>query len=351
MSSLAPQPRFRIVDADGIALEGGKVYTYAAGTSTPKDSYTDSTLGSANTNPVILDVRGEADIWLSGAYKIIVTDSLDVLLPDHTIDNVRDLTLDATFTNPTLAGTPVVTASAVTWSGNPTHSGNHTWSGTQNFNGNVVIGNASTDTLTVAPNAVTWSNNPTHSGNHTWSGTQTYSAATTFNSTLTTISTGFALNGSTSGGFRISNTGVPYATSAHNNAGAVTGTTNQYYCSGTYAPLPIADTNVASVTVGVGQWIRVGNVVHVVATVAIDPTAADTLTIARIPLPIASAVSATTECSGVGTSNATGTDAALPSTGWITGNAVNDEAFLSFMTGTTVTSLQWYLTFSYEIKS
>ena len=102
MSSLAPQPRFRIVDADGIALEGGKVYTYAAGTSTPKDSYTDSTLGSANTNPVILDTRGEADIWLSGAYKIIVTDSLDVLLPDHTIDNVRDLTLDATFTNPTL---------------------------------------------------------------------------------------------------------------------------------------------------------------------------------------------------------------------------------------------------------
>ena len=55
MSSLAPQPRFRIVDADGIALEGGKVYTYAAGTSTPKDSYTDSTLGSANTNPVILE--------------------------------------------------------------------------------------------------------------------------------------------------------------------------------------------------------------------------------------------------------------------------------------------------------
>ena len=152
MSSLAPQPRFRIVDADGIALEGGKVYTYAAGTSTPKDSYTDSTLGSANTNPVILDVRGEADIWLYGAYKIIVTDSLDVLLPDHTIDNVRDLTLDATFTNPTLAGTPVVTASAVTWSGNPTHSGNHTWSGTQNFNGNVVVGDAGTDTLTVAPN-------------------------------------------------------------------------------------------------------------------------------------------------------------------------------------------------------
>ena len=244
VATLMPVIRTRFVDADQLPLVGGKVYTYAAGTSTPKASYTDSTMGSSNTNPVILDTRGEADIWLNGAYKIIVTDSLDVLIPDHTVDNVRDWSNDATYTNPTLAGTPVVTASAVTWSGNPTHSGNHTWSGTQNFNGNVVIGDASTDTLTVAPNAVTWSNNPTHSGNHTFSGNLavTGTQAFTGNTTLTTWA------GTTSGSVKLSATGVPYGTSIHNNAGAVTGTTNQYICSGTYTPTLFNTSNVAAST-------------------------------------------------------------------------------------------------------
>jgi hypothetical protein len=36
--------------------------------------------------------------------------------------------------------------------------------------GNVTLGDASGDTLTIAPNAVTWSNNPTHTGAHTFSG-------------------------------------------------------------------------------------------------------------------------------------------------------------------------------------
>jgi len=42
--------------------------------------------------------------------------------------------------------------------------------------GNVTLGDAVGDTLTIAPNAVTWSNNPTHSGNHTWSGVHLGSA-------------------------------------------------------------------------------------------------------------------------------------------------------------------------------
>ena len=345
MSSLAHQPRFRIVDADGIALEGGKVYTYAAGTSTPKDSYTDSTLGSANTNPVILDTRGEADIWLSGAYKIIVTDSLDVLLPDHTIDNVRDLTLDATFTNPTLAGTPVVTASAVTWSGNPTHSGNHTWSGTQNFNGNVVVGDAGTDTLTVAPNAVTWSNNPTHSGNHTWSGTQTYSAAVTFNSTQnlvgnTTLTT---WAGTTSGSMKLSATGVPYGTSIHNNAGAVTGTTNQYVCSGTYTPTVTNVANTAARSGSVCTWIRVGNVVTIGLNLQIDPTAADTTTQVSITMPpvMSGNFGSSDDASGCVQVRTDDTDANMPSVAYITANSGTQVLIMSFFTGTSVINRAW----------
>jgi hypothetical protein len=80
----------------------------------------------------------------------------------------------------------------VTWSNNPTHSGNHifsgniTVSGSATLNGNTVIGDAGTDTLTIAPNAVTWSNNPTHSGNHIFSGTLNVAGLTTLDGLTTT---------------------------------------------------------------------------------------------------------------------------------------------------------------------
>jgi len=84
MPSLAPLPKFRFFTAGGTGtpvrpLVGGKVYFYEAGTTTPKDTYTSSTGLVANTNPVILNARGEADIWLGGgAYKMLVTDENDV---------------------------------------------------------------------------------------------------------------------------------------------------------------------------------------------------------------------------------------------------------------------------------
>jgi len=63
--------------ADGTPLVGGKLYTYAAGTTTPSATYTDSTGASANTNPIILDSRGEANVWLSGSlYKFELKDSV-----------------------------------------------------------------------------------------------------------------------------------------------------------------------------------------------------------------------------------------------------------------------------------
>lgn len=68
--------RFRGEDAAGLPLVGGLLYTYASGTTTPKAAYTDSTLGTATTNPVVLNARGEAQVWLgSGAYSLKLTDS------------------------------------------------------------------------------------------------------------------------------------------------------------------------------------------------------------------------------------------------------------------------------------
>lgn len=78
MAALMPQGKQQYFTAGGIPLVGGKVYTYAAGTTTPLATYTTAAAGTPNTNPVILDSRGEASIFFSAAnYKIVVKDSLD----------------------------------------------------------------------------------------------------------------------------------------------------------------------------------------------------------------------------------------------------------------------------------
>lgn len=81
--------RFKAWTDAGAPLVGGKLYTYSSGTTTPKATYTDSTQGSANTNPIILDARGEADVWLgSGAYTFLLQTSAGVTV--DTEDGVVD---------------------------------------------------------------------------------------------------------------------------------------------------------------------------------------------------------------------------------------------------------------------
>lgn len=80
MASPLPNVRVYFADENGAPLVGGKVYTYAAGSGTPKATYTTKAATVENTNPVVLDARGEADIWLgNGGYKIVVKNSADVL--------------------------------------------------------------------------------------------------------------------------------------------------------------------------------------------------------------------------------------------------------------------------------
>jgi hypothetical protein len=95
MAGLTPSPKQQIFGTDGLPLVGGKIYTYAAGTSTPIATYTDFGAGTANTNPIILDSLGQANIWLinTTAYKFVVKDADDVLL--YTVDNIS-IPLDLT---------------------------------------------------------------------------------------------------------------------------------------------------------------------------------------------------------------------------------------------------------------
>jgi hypothetical protein len=82
MASLMPQGKQQYVSSTGAPLVGGKVYTYAAGTTTPLATYTDAGGGTPNTNPVILDSRGEASIFFSDNvyYKIVLKDSADATI-------------------------------------------------------------------------------------------------------------------------------------------------------------------------------------------------------------------------------------------------------------------------------
>ena len=78
-------------DNNGVILSGGKLYTYAAGTTTPAVTYTSSSGATAHTNPIILDSAGRVpsgEIWLTDAvnYKFTLNTSADVLIA--TWDNV-----------------------------------------------------------------------------------------------------------------------------------------------------------------------------------------------------------------------------------------------------------------------
>jgi hypothetical protein len=67
---------------DGTPLIGGKLYTYAANTSTPKASYVDPHFVTPNANPVVLDDQGAATVWLDGTYHLRLTDPEEVLVWD-----------------------------------------------------------------------------------------------------------------------------------------------------------------------------------------------------------------------------------------------------------------------------
>ena len=85
----------------GAVLTGGKIYTYAAGTTTPATTYTTSGGSVAWTNPIVLDaagrVSGSGEIWLADgvSYKFVLKDSNDVLIA--TYDNI--IGIYASFSN------------------------------------------------------------------------------------------------------------------------------------------------------------------------------------------------------------------------------------------------------------
>jgi hypothetical protein len=147
--------------------------------------------------------------------------------------------------------------------------------------------------------------------------------------------------------FAITTDGRLYGTALHNNAGAVTGPTNQYIASGTYTPTRTAVANVASSSAfGEAIWIRVGNVVTVSGGVGIDPTAAGgTITTLGLSLPIASTLGTSSNAMGCASDAATPTNGA----GTISADTVNNRAQLTFFAADTA-SHTWTFVFQYLIS-
>ena len=126
MAGLSPTPKQQIFGSDGTPLVGGKIYTYAAGTSTPIVTYTDFGAGTANTNPIILDSLGQANIWLlaNTSYKFVVKTATETLL--YTVDNISTpLDISALASPPPIGNTTPNTGSftALTVSGLTTLTG------------------------------------------------------------------------------------------------------------------------------------------------------------------------------------------------------------------------------------
>ena len=114
--SVTPSPiggfAAQFFDNNGVILSGGKIFTYAAGTTTPQTSYTSASGVTPHSNPIILDSAGRVpggEIWLTDGlvYKFVIETATGILL--GTYDNITGV--NSNFVNYTIQE-EVITATA-----------------------------------------------------------------------------------------------------------------------------------------------------------------------------------------------------------------------------------------------
>jgi hypothetical protein len=103
-------------DNNGVILSGGKIYTYAAGTTTPQAAYTSASGATPHANPIILDSAGRVpggEIWLTDGvdYKFVVETSTAILI--GTYDNLSGINETVTATEIVLSPSGYTTATNV----------------------------------------------------------------------------------------------------------------------------------------------------------------------------------------------------------------------------------------------
>ena len=78
MATRLELPKFQAFDSNGNPLSGGLLYTYIVGTTTEKATYTTATAAVEQSNPIVLNARGESTvegIYGIGFYKLVLKDS------------------------------------------------------------------------------------------------------------------------------------------------------------------------------------------------------------------------------------------------------------------------------------
>lgn len=91
--NLSPLPIQKFFGNNGRPLVGGKLFTYVAGTNTKITTYVDSSGSAQNTNPIILNFRGECRLWIDPTlvYKFVLSPPWDTDPPTNpiwTVDNI-----------------------------------------------------------------------------------------------------------------------------------------------------------------------------------------------------------------------------------------------------------------------
>jgi hypothetical protein len=91
-TSLRRNLREQFFDNSGRILSGGKLFYYAAGTTTPSNTYSNQGGTVANTNPVLLDAAGRINVpvYLTAAndFKELLTDSSGNTISPWPMDNI-----------------------------------------------------------------------------------------------------------------------------------------------------------------------------------------------------------------------------------------------------------------------
>lgn len=161
----APFTKAQYFTSSGVPCAGCRLFTYAAGTTTQIASYKNSAGTQLNTNPIILDSAGRADIWLtSAAYKLVLQ---------------------------TNAGSLIWSEDGITASNIALLGLNNIWTGTNTFNGAVITNSSFTANggiFSIGPNNLSGGGllNGTFGGSPTFSGIPNFSAG--FLSTTGTFS-------------------------------------------------------------------------------------------------------------------------------------------------------------------
>lgn len=104
----AVSPKYQFKDALGVPLVGGTLDVYLAGTTNRTTTWQDKTQLSANTNPIVLDSRGECVLWVDPllTYKFVLKNVAGVT--QWTVDNISGTAVSATLISYTSAGTGAV---------------------------------------------------------------------------------------------------------------------------------------------------------------------------------------------------------------------------------------------------